>query len=147
FAEGVTKSIRCKVYPRQNGNGQLNVEVLDQTGHRAVRVVFGPDGHIRATDGAKSFDAGAYKPNTWYAIEINVRAGEQKYDVSVDGRKVVASADFMEPAATVDRLCFRTGDVYLEPTRETSRDIGGRDVAGAGEPVAPATYNIDDVMV
>lgn len=53
----------------------------------------------------------------------------------------------MEPASDVKRLCLRTCDLFTEPTRETSRDIGGRDVANAGEPVLAAVYNINDVPV
>ncbi len=53
----------------------------------------------------------------------------------------------MEPASDVNRLVFRTGDLFMEPTRKTDRDIGGRDVVNAGEPVAIASYNIDDVSI
>ena len=53
----------------------------------------------------------------------------------------------MEPATDVNRLCFRTGDLYAEPTRQTSRDLGGRDLPDADESVPVAVYNIDDVSV
>ena len=147
FAEGATKSISCKVYAHQNSTGQLNVEVIDHGGHRAVRLVFGADGHVHATDGANAVDAGPYEANRWYTVSITVNAADGKYDASLDGNSIVRQAAFMEPASNVNRLCFRTGDVYTEPTRKVSRDFGGRDVENAGEPVPLAAYNIDDVSV
>ena len=47
----------------------------------------------------------------------------------------------------MNRLCFRTGDLFTEPTRGTSRDIGGRDAVGVGESVPAAVYNVDDVSI
>jgi hypothetical protein len=147
FAQGASKTISTKVYARQRDNGQLNVEVMNHTGNRAVRLVFASDGHIWVTEGAKSVDAGPYKSNTWYSLTIKVDAANGTYDAVLDGKSIAHQASFMEPASDVNRLCFRTGDLFTEPTRNTSRDIGGRDVINAGEPVPAAVYNIDDVSV
>jgi Sialidase-like, CBM domain len=121
--------------------------VLNHSGNRAVRLVFGRDGHIWATDGSKSVDGGPYKAHTWYNLEIKVEATTGKYDATLNGKPIARQGSFMEPASDVNRLCFRTGDPYTEPTRNTSRDIGGRDVPDAGEPVPACVYNIDDVSV
>ena len=147
FAQGASKVISAKVYAHQTNTGQLNVEVLNHTGNRAVRLVFGPDGHIWATDGPKSVDAGPYKAHTWYDLTITVDAENGKYNATLDGKPVARQASFTEPASDVNRLCFRTGETYIEPTRKTSRDIGGRDVPNADEPVPAAVYNIADVSV
>jgi hypothetical protein len=147
FAQGASKTISVRVYAHQANTGQLNMEVLDHGGNRAVRLVFGADGHVRISDGPKSEDAGPYKANTWYSLTIKVFAANGKYDATLNGKLIARSASFMEPASDVNRLCLRTGDLFTEPTRETSRDIGGRDVVNAGEPVPAAVYNIDDVSV
>ena len=147
FAQGVSKTISTRVYAHQANTGQLNVEVVNNAGNRAVRLVFGPDGHVRVTDGAKSLDAGVYKAKTWYNLAIKVDAANGRYDATLDGKPIARQASFMEPASDVNRLCFRTGDRYTEPTRKTSRDIDGRDVPNAGEPVPAAVYNIASVSV
>jgi hypothetical protein len=147
FAQGASKRISVKLYAHQTNTGQLNVEVLNHTGHRAVRLVLGPDGHVWINDGVKSVDSGRYKTNTWHNLVIQVDAAKGKYSATLDGRSIAREAAFMESAPDVNRLCFRTGDPYTEPTRKTSRDIGGRDVPNAGEAAAAAAYNVDDVLV
>ncbi len=147
FAEGPSKTISIKVYAHQVDTGQLNVEVLNHAGNRAVRLVFGPDGHVWATDGSKSVDGGPYKAHTWYNLEIRVDATNGNYSATLDGRPIAHQASFVEPASDVNRLCFRTGAPYTEPTRETSRDTGGRDVPNADESAPAAVYNVDDVSI
>jgi len=147
FAQGASKIISARVYMHQVNTGQLNVEVLNYTGNRAVRLVFGPDGYVWETDGSKSVDAGPYKANTWYSLTIKVFGAKGNYDASLNGKLIAHHASFMETTSDVNRLCFRTGDLFTAPTRETSRDIGGRDVVNAGESVPAAVYNVDDVLV
>jgi hypothetical protein len=146
FAQGASKTISAKVYAHQVNTGQLNVEVMNHSGNRAVRLVFGSDGHVWVTDGAKSVDAGPYKANTWYKLGIKVDVAGGKYDATLDGKPIARNASLMEPASDVNRLVFRTGDLYTEPTRKTE-GTSLRDLPNAGEPVAAATYNIDDVTV
>jgi hypothetical protein len=147
FAQGASKKISAKVFAHQSNTGQLNVEVLNHTGNRAVRLAFAADGHVWVTDGAQSVDAGPYQAHTWYNLAITVDAAKGKYSATLDGKPIARQAAFMEPAADVNRLCFRTGDAFAEPTRNVSRDLGGRDLPNADTPVPAAVYNIDDVAV
>jgi hypothetical protein len=147
FSEGALKTISCRIYSHQSDTGQFNVEVLNHKGSRAVRIVFGPDGRVWVSDGAKRVDAGPYKADTWYTLDISVNASGGRFDADLGGKPIARGASFMEPADTVNRLCFRTGDLFEEPTRRTSRDYGGRDVPNAGEPAPDAVFNVDDVSV
>ena len=147
FAEGASPRLSCRIYAHQSDTGRLEIDVLDHSGHRPVRIAFGEDGHIRASDGASSVDAGPYAADAWYDLAIAVNAADGKYDLSVNGKAAASGASFAEPAASVNRIAFRTGAFRTEPTRKTSRDIDGRDVVNPGEPVALATYNIDDVNI
>jgi hypothetical protein len=146
FPEAATAAVTCSVYPHQSDTGCLCVEVVDAGGRRPVRIVFGSDGHVRAADGEREVDAGAYRANAWTKLSIAVDASTSRYDVSLDGRRAVTQAAFAEPAATVERLLLRTGPFRTEPTRQTDRYAGG-DLENAGEPVPPATFNIDDVQI
>ncbi|HVW22207.1 MAG TPA: hypothetical protein VHC86_13425 [Opitutaceae bacterium] len=147
FAEGPSPRISFKVYPHQADTGRLEVDVLDHSGRRPVRIAFGEDGHIRAMDGAASVDAGTYAANAWCTLDITVDSAAGKYDLSIDGKMAASRAAFAEAATSVNRLAFRTGSFRTEPTRHTSRDIGGRDVENPGEPVAMAAFNLDNVTV
>jgi hypothetical protein len=146
FAEAKTAAVSFKVYPRQADKGQLEVEILDQSSHRPVRVVLNGKGRILIADGNKMIDAGAYKSNTWYTIDIAVNAATGKYDVSLNGRQIARQVDFAEPAATVERISFRTGEYRTDPNRTTDR-YSGSDVVNPDDQIPAAIYNIDDVLV
>ena len=146
FAEAKVAHVSFKVYARQADKGTLEMEVLDQVGHRPVRVVLGSNGHIQIANGSKMVDAGLYKRSIWYAIDIAVNATSGKYDVSVNGKQVAQQADFAEPASTVERLSFRTGIYRTELKRESDRYAIG-DLPNADEPEPLAVFNIDDVSV
>ncbi len=92
FAQGSSKTISARVYAHQANAGQFNVEVMNHTGNRAVRLVFGPDGHVWISDGAKSMDAGPYKANTWYTVGIKVDAAMGQYDATLDGKPIARNA-------------------------------------------------------
>jgi len=111
-----------------------------------VRIVFGADGRVQAADGSRWVAAGLYLADSWYRLEIAVNAAEQRYDVSLNGKMVVRQAAFAEPAISVERLSFRTGEFRSEPTRKTDR-YAGADLSGADDPVTPAIYHVDDVSI
>lgn len=147
FAQGSTKRISARIYAHRADTGQLNVEVLNHTGHCAVHVIFGPDGQVRCCDGTRSLVGGTFHADAWYALALEVDASTGTYSGTLDGKSIAHAASFLEPATDVNRLCFRTGDVYDQPTRETSRDLGGRDLPNADVPVPAAIYNIREVRV
>ena len=146
FAEAKTAHVSFKLYARQANKGTLEMEVLDQVGHRPVRVVLADNGHIQIANGSNMVDAGLYKSSTWYTIDIAVNATSGKYDVSVNGKQVIKQADFAEPATTVERLSFRTGVYRTELNRQSDRYAGG-DLPNADDAVPAAVFNIDDVTV
>jgi hypothetical protein len=146
FAEAKSAHLVFRVFARQSDRGRLEIEVLDAAGHRPVRLVFGEDGHMRAADGNSRADAGLYKAGSWYRFEIAVDATRNSYDLSINGKLVMRQAAFAEPAASVERLSFRTGEFRTEPTRQTDR-YAGADLAGADDPVSAVTYYVDDVLI
>lgn len=132
FAESKQARLSFRVYPR-GPEGRLEVEVLDGAGHRPGRVVIAEGAH-------------ALKAGGWHLVDITVDAGAGKYDLSIDGKSVVKQAAFAEPAATVERLLFRTGEFRVTPTRQTDR-YAGSDLPNPGEPATLAAFHIDDVIV
>ena len=149
FAESQTVNLSCKVLAKQADTGRLEIEVVDRYGNRPVRLMFADDGQIKAMNGGSLVNLQAYKPNTWYKLDMTVKTqgGRGTYSVSVDGKRLLDSAEFAEAALTVERLSFRTGPLRTEPTRNTDRyDKRFPDfLPNSDDPVRLAVYNIDDV--
>jgi hypothetical protein len=146
FAETGSVRLAFRVLAKQSDNGRLEIEVLDHAGHRPVRIVFGPDGSIRAADGRGMAEVARYRAGSWYRLEMTIDAAGRRYDVLLNGTPAVRQAAFAEPAASLERLSFRTGEFRKEPTRQTDR-YSGADLPGSDDPVTPATYYVDDVVI
>jgi hypothetical protein len=146
FEESKHTGITFKVFARDIQNGRLELEVLDHSGHRPIRVIFGEDGHIRFSDGNDLTDGGRYEADTWYQIKIDVNVAKGKYDLLMDNRMIVNQALFAESVSSIERISFRTGAYRTEPTRQTDRYAGG-DLPNPGDPVLPVVYYIDDVII
>jgi hypothetical protein len=146
FEESKSANITFKVFAREKQYGRLEFEVLDHSGHRPIQVVFGEDGHIRFIDGNELMDGGRYEADLWYQIKINVNVANGKYDLLMDNKMIVNQAKFAESVSSIERISFRTGAYRTEPTRQTDRYAGG-DLPNPGDPILPAVYNIDDIII
>jgi hypothetical protein len=150
FPESKTVNVSCRVSAKQADAGRLEIEVVDRYGNSPVRLLFADDGRIKAMNGASLVDLQPYKPNTWYKLDLAVRTqgGLGMFSVSVDGNRLLDSAQFAEAALTVERLSFRTGSPRTEPTRNTDRyDKRFPDaLPNADNPERLAVYHIDDVV-
>ena len=137
---GVKVSFR--VLARQT-TARLEIELLDAHGARPVRLALGEDGHLWACHEGQWMDAGAYTAGEWHRFELEIPANPDadRCAVVVDNRSPLARpAIFTDPAATVERLSFRTGE-YRD------RGSGGRDLPGADDKVPAASFLIDDVVI
>lgn len=150
FPESKAANLSCRVLAKQADTGRLEVEVMDRYGNSPVRLLFADDGQIKAMNGGSLVNLQSYKPNTWYKFDIAVKtqSGHGTYSVSIDGSRLLNSAEFAEAALTVERLSFRTGSFRTEPTRNTDRyDKRFPDsLPNCDDPVPLAAYCIDDVV-
>jgi hypothetical protein len=157
FPESQTVTASFKVYPKQNDRGRLEVEILNAGGKRPVRLVFAPTGMLEVVNGRSVFDAAPYQPDQWLSCSISVDATHGKFSVSLDGKVVAEGYTFAEPAASVERLSFRTG-LYRVPEPPQMNPQQGDERSDSGvyyyemtidpaldHPIEGATYYIDDV--
>jgi Sialidase-like, CBM domain len=137
---GLTASF--KVLARQT-DARLEIELLDAHGARPVRLAFAEDGHLWACHEGIWEDAGPYAANRWITLGLQI-APNPKSDhaiLTVDGRPPLPrNLVFTEPAASVERLSFRTG-------KYRRRGYGGRDLPGADDQVPAASFLVDDVTI
>ncbi len=142
FPETHGLKLAFKVLARQT-NARLEIDLQTATGGRPVRLAIGEDGHLWACHEGQWMDAGAYSVGRWMAFELEIPRSPRSdtADLTVDGKKpLFRAAVFTEPAATVERLSFRTG-VYRD------HGYGGRDLPGADVKSPAAAFLVDDVVI
>jgi len=151
FPEGRNAALDFKVQPKQNDVGRLEIEVCDRYGNRPVRVIFAPDGQIKAVNGADQEDIAPYQPGKWNSVGLKVDVAGRTYSVSLDGKPVLNNAVFAEYVKSVERVSFRTGVYRTAPPRTVGSKLRDEQPDFTNpDPDVPeplATYNIDDVMI
>lgn len=137
---GVKVSFR--VFAAQT-TGRLEIDLVTARGLRPVRLAFEEDGQLWACHEGQWAVAGRYQANQWHTVELEIPPAEtaDRCSVLLDGRTLLMRpAIFTDPAASVERLVFRTGKYRF-------RGEGGRDLPGADERVAETRFLIDDVIL
>jgi hypothetical protein len=147
FAESKALRLEFSLWAGQTDTGRLEIEVLDHRGHRPIRLSLAEDGRVRVATGEGIVDAGPYQAGEWLRFSLTLDTTAARYDVALDGRRVLQHAAFAEVAATVERLSFRTGAFRLEPTRQSDRYAIEDDLPHPDDSVAPATYYVDNVSI
>lgn len=146
FPESKSVRITCRILARQADTGRLEIDVTDGAGHRAVQLRFDDKGRLSALNGEATLGETSYRADTWHNLEISADAANGKCELLLDGEPVVRHAGFAEPAATLERIEFRTGAYRTQPTRELDR-YAGEDLPGAGDPVPAAVFHLDEVVI
>jgi hypothetical protein len=148
FPETKVANVNFKVQAGQNDTGRMEIEVMDQFGHRPVRIVLGEDGQITAFDDVKATPLAPYQAGKWHEVAIKLDVAKGSFDVSLDGQSLASALAFAEHVKSVERLSFRTGVYRTEPTLKTSTDrTPDRGSPNPDIAVPLAIYHIDDVRI
>lgn len=144
-----------RVFPRTHGvkisfkvfaaksSGRLEVDLLDATGQRPVRLAWDETGKIWACHEGQWLVAGNFSRNTWQTVELEIPASPtaDRCAVLIDGRTQLSRpAIFTDPAVAVERISFRTG-------RFRDRGYGGRDLPRSDTKAPLSIFRIDDVRI
>lgn len=147
FAEASAVQIAFQIVALQSDTGSMEIEIVDHAGIRPVRLVLGGDGKMRASNRGALVDVGPYRAGTWLRINLAIDTLAGKYSLSIDGNVVLQQVGLAESVESVERLSFRTGAFRTEPTRRSDRYGVLEDLPTPDDPVAPAIFFIDDVVV
>jgi len=148
FQEANAAILHFRVQAQQTGHGQLDIDVNDRYGNRAVRLRFDTDGQIKAVQHNEYQAVKKYEAGQWYQFEINITANPQGYfDLSLDGERVLNNTALAVAVKSVERISFRTGPYRNLPNRKTDNEKEHLPLPGADDPVENAGYMIDDLRL
>jgi hypothetical protein len=147
FAESKALRLEFSLWAGQTDTGRLEIEVLDHRGHRPIRLSLAEDGRVRVATGEGIVDAGPYRVGEWLRFSLTLDTTAARFDLALNGQKLVSAATFAEAAATVERLSLRTGAFRPEPTRQTDRYGVLDDLPDPDKPVSPAVFYLDELVI
>lgn len=135
---GPSVQISFSVIPLQT-DGVLTIDLLSKFGSkRPVQIVL-RDGHLSARDGECEIFLGEVKANENVRFELNVDVASRHCEIAVHsaGIAIQKKVAFAEPAETIHRITFRTGEF---------RGVGGkRPVAeGSDKPTEVRVFEVRD---
>lgn len=132
--------IAFTVTPKQADHGNLQIELVNDLGLAAARIVFDADGQIKNKAGYRMAGIQSYKTGETYHIVLTVDVNTRSYQVSVNGEEK-GTRLFFQPVSEISRVSFRTGDVRRYPNADTPTDQDF-DVEEADEMDQEAAYAI-----
>ena len=112
------------------------------------RSIFDGQGRLLAKDGNQNeiVTLAHYAANRWYGIALRFDQARGVFDVTLDGQRLLAGAEFLDPVNSLERISFRTGEFRISPTTRDPKSPG-EDLAGTDDPAPEAVFYLDDVSV
>jgi len=116
FPQSSRARLAFQVRAHQSGSttAPLEIDVVSGNGARAVVLSLNPaNGQITTWNGDTPQSLRSYPTGAWTSVEMLVDCVARLYDLNVEGNAVLTGAAFLEPAASVERIVFRTGAFRL----------------------------------
>lgn len=124
----------------QVDNGNLQIELVDEKGLAAARLIFDADGSIKNKAGYRNAGVQNYQAGQPYVIAITADVSTRSYQLSINGVEK-GTRLFFQPVSEINRVVFRTGDVRRYPDADTPTDQSF-DVENPGTATQEAIYRI-----
>jgi len=137
-------NIEFKVSPKQTDRGKLEIELTDDKGQAACRLIFDEDGQIKNKAGYRNTGVQAYTAGEVYEVRLLVDVTTRSFQLWVNGVDK-GTRLFFQPVANISKVSFRTGEVRRYPDADTPTDQDF-DVKDAGTAVNEAAYEILSLM-
>ncbi|TYP95859.1 BNR repeat protein [Sphingobacterium allocomposti] len=132
--------IAFTVTPKQVDHGNLQVELVNNLGLAAARIVFDADGIIKNKAGYRMASLQSYEAGKTYHVVLTVDVDTRSYQIRINGTDK-GTRLFFQPVSEISRVSFRTGDVRRYPDADTPTDQDF-DVKNAGTTVKEAVFGI-----
>lgn len=141
-------TVTATVRPKQVAKGELQLELVDATGKRPVRLRLAPDGTLQRQDAAGMWHTlGTYTSNEDLELTLTFDATAGQWSVFKNGTVLAEKLPAAESVATVERFECRTGSWRLD---DFSTNMYGKgtpgarttELAGAHEPVALVEFDL-----
>ena len=133
-------TIEFTVTPQQNDHGSLQIELVNDSGLAAARIIMDKDGIIKNKAGYRNASLTKYEEGKTYHFALTFDVSTRSYQVAINGEDKGIKL-FFQPVSNVSKVSFRTGDVRRFPNADTETDQDF-DVENAGASVKEATYQI-----
>jgi hypothetical protein len=105
----------------QDSHGQLQVELQNEKGSPAMRILLSEDGNLKHKTGYRLKNIMEYEAGEEYDIRVEARTGNRYYEVYINGKKA-ATGLFFTPVHELARITFRSGMVRRFPDTDTPTD-------------------------
>lgn len=132
--------VEFTVTPEQVDHGTLQIELLNEKGQAASRLLFNPNGELQVKVGYRNAGLQKYQAGQSYHIVCDVDVMTRSLKISINGVDK-GTRLFFQPVAEISRIAFRTGEVRRYPDADTPTDQDF-DVENPGTPTQEAVYKI-----
>lgn len=132
--------LEFKIQPEQNNTGSLEIDLLNEEGLAAARIIFDDQGAIKTKVGYRDNGVEAYEGGKDYLIGLEVDVPSRSYKISVNGVDK-GTRLFFQPVDKICRIAFRTGQVRRFPDANTPTDQD-YDVKDAGKKETEAIFKL-----
>ncbi len=133
------------VLPKQTDHGTLQIELTDNKGIAATRIIFDADAEIKNKAGYRNSTLQKYEQGKVYQFELVFDVTSRSYSLSVNGEQKGTKL-FFQPVQHISKIVFRTGDARRFPHADTSTDQNF-DVKNPGVAVNEASYGVTKLQV
>mgnify|MGYP001810336061 CR=1 FL=1 len=130
--------VSFSIVPAQNTQGILHIELQDEKGTAATRLIFDADSVMKAKVGYRNSNIQSYQAGKQYDIRMELDRFKRMFDLYINGQKKGTRLLFA-PVTSVSRVVFRTGEVRRFPDADTPTDQNF-DVPQAGEQAPEAIF-------
>jgi len=121
IASSKKAKIAFTVTPKQTDHGKLEIELVNDLGQAAARMVFDAEGQILNKAGYRMASVQSYEAGKAYHIVLTVDVHTRSYQININGTDK-GTRLFFQPVSEISRVTFRTGEVRRYPNADTPTD-------------------------